>query len=172
MWNNKCLTDAYIRLPLGDGRVSGKIPVTRSWSHRVATLTAASEQEIRRGRGIIEVNLFGRRRARCSCNGDFGDGPFDLFVVIACGPTFAGPGCAGASGMDERWRHPMSHCLWPILGMHHMWWVRAVTSILGGSAGWHACSSCSSQSTGAIHLYRRPQSSARCRSAALPAGEG
>jgi hypothetical protein len=52
VWNNKCLTDAYIRLPLGDGRLSGKIPV--SWSHRVATLTAASEQEIRRG-GIIEV---------------------------------------------------------------------------------------------------------------------
>ena len=40
VWNNKCLTDAYIRLPLGDGRLSGKIPV--SWSHRVATLTAAS----------------------------------------------------------------------------------------------------------------------------------
>jgi hypothetical protein len=52
VWNNKCLTDAYIRLPLGDGRLSGKIPV--SWSHRVATLTAASEHEIRRG-GIIEV---------------------------------------------------------------------------------------------------------------------
>jgi hypothetical protein len=52
VWNNKCLTDSYIRLPLGDGRLSGKIPV--SWSHRVATLTAASEPEIRRG-GIIEV---------------------------------------------------------------------------------------------------------------------
>jgi hypothetical protein len=52
VWNNKCLTDAYIRLPLGDGRLSGKIPV--SWFHRVATLTAASEQELRRG-GIIEV---------------------------------------------------------------------------------------------------------------------
>ena len=52
VWNNKCLTDAYIRLPLGDGRLSGKIPV--SWFHRVATLTAASEHDIRRG-GIIEV---------------------------------------------------------------------------------------------------------------------